>query len=495
MVCKEKKIMKGKKLLLLLAICILALVAIYFVVKAIPDNEDQGKETTTAVTATIPLLTKSGSDVVKIRVINNYGDETYIRNEDTTWSAERDLTAYINDTVLNRMAAYGSEIYGIVKVQESKDNLGLYGLDAPSQTITLTYKDSTEEVFYFGIQNQVTRENYFMIDSAEGVYTVESSLRGYFTFSFQDLIRYVDIDVPTETSELQEMSISYEGGNKWHLIRYDGGSPYDVSGVRAWFLLDLFEHEVAIDTSLLEALQTWFTTVCLDYCEVYTATDEQLKEHGLAAGEEKGHLYYRFTDSASEKATYEDVIEKVWLGNKTEDGEYYYVKPDGRTGIYKMNAEAIDALLVYSEETLLQKYISVVNIDTIKSYSIEMGDVSFEATVSGEGEPDNRKYTHYHNGKALEAKSASSFYSSLISVYAEKGYAAKEKPEGKPVLAITFNRNTENIPVYKVEFYEHSVSYYKVAINGEISYLANARDYKSLVESITNFMASIPYAE
>ena len=206
-------------------------------------------------------------------------------------------------------------------------------------------------------------------------------------------------------------------------------------------------------------------------------------------------MYYRFTDTASENATGEDVIEKIWLGNKTEDGEYYYVKPDGRTGIYKMEAEAIDALLVYNAETLLQKYISVVNIDTIESYSIKMGDMSYEANVIGEGEIDNRKYTHYHNGKALESKSASSFYSSLISVYAEKGYAAKEDPVGKPVLTITFNRNTENIPVYKVEFYEYSVSYYKVAVNGEISYLANARDYKSLVESITNFMAAIPYAE
>lgn len=486
--------MKGKKLLVPLLICVCALIALYFGIKAIPDNSGNEVETTTA-SATIPLITRSGGDVVKVNVVNQYGEETYIRREDTTWAAESDLTAYINDTVINRMASYGSEIYGVVKVQDTLDNLDMYGLDNPAQIITITYSDETAVKLYFGMQNQVTREYYFMTDAVEGVYTVASHMPGYFNFSFSDVIMYIDIDVPSETSELQEMSISYEGSNKWHLIRYEEGSQYDVSGVRAWFLMDLFEHEMAIDTTLLEALQTYFTVVCLNFCEVYSATDEELAACGLTRGEEKGHLYYRFIDETAESVANPEVIEKIWLGNKTEDGEYYYVRPDGRDGIYKMLAENIDALLKYSEETLLQKYISIVNIDTVDSYSIKMGDVSFEANVVGEGGYDNRKYTHYHNGKAIEAKSASSFYTSLISVYAEKGYASKEEPEGEPVLTIVFNRNTDNIPVYKVEFYEYSVSYYKVAINGEISYLANTRDYKTLVEAITNFTASIPYAE
>ncbi len=485
--------MKGKKLLLLLAIVICALVAIYFIVKAIPDTEDPGTETTT-VTATIPLVSKASIDVTKIRVINQYGDETYLRDENLSWTAERDQTSIINDTVLNRMATFGSSIYGITKVQESKNNLSIYGLDDPTQTITITYSDGSEVIFHIGMQNQVTREYYFMTDGVDGIYTVEAILSGYFNFSFNDLIMYADIMIPTETDELQEMSISYDD-NDWHLIRYEEGSPHDVSGTRAWFMLGIFENEVAVDTTYLEAIQTWFTVLGLDFCEVYVATDAQLEEHGLAPGKEKGCLYYRYVDTASEAATGAEYSEKIWLGNKTEDGLYYYVRPDNRDGIYKMLAENIDALLAYEEEMLLQKYISVINIDTVDSYSISMGDINYSASITGVGEVGAKTYTHYHNNKALEVDASKSFYSALIGVYAEKGYIVKEQPTGKPVLTITFNRNTENLPVYKVDFYEHSVSYYKVAVNGELSYLVNARDFKTLNETITSFTADIPYAE
>ena len=160
-----------------------------------------------------------------------------------------------------------------------------------------------------------------------------------------------------------------------------------------------------------------------------------------------------------------------------------------------MLAENIDALLAYEEETLLQKYISVINIDTVDSYSISMGDINYSAGVTGVGEVGARTYTHYHNDKALEVDASKSLYSALIGVYAEKGYIVKEQPTGKPVLTITFNRNTESLPVYEVSFYEYSVSYYKVAVNGELSYLVNARDFKALKETIIGFMTDIPYAE
>ncbi len=494
MVYKEKEIMKGKKLLLLLFITVCALIAIYFIVKAIPDTKDPGSETTTAVTASIPLVSKAGIDVMKIRVVNQYGDETYLKDENMVWVAQRDQTAIINDTVLNRMALFGSNIYGITKVQESKDNLSIYGLDAPAQTITITYSDGSEVIFYIGMQNQVTREYYFMVENLDGVYTVETVLPGYFNFSFSDLIMYADIMIPKGTDELLEMSIAYED-NDWHLIRYEEGSPHDVSGTRAWFMLGVFENEVAVDTTYLEAIQTWFTSLELNVCEVYTATDVQLEEHGLVPGKEKGCLYYSWNDTVSAAATGKEYSEKIWLGNKTEDGLYYYVRPDDRDGIYKMLAENIDALLAYEEEMLLQKYISVINIDTVDSYSISMGDINYSASVTGVGDAGAKTYTHYHNNKALEGAASKSFYAALIGVYAEKGYIVKEQPTGKPVLTITFNRNTEELPVYEVAFYEHSVSYYKVAVNGELSYLVNARDYKTLNETITSFMANIPYAE
>ncbi|MBQ9765541.1 MAG: DUF4340 domain-containing protein [Lachnospiraceae bacterium] len=487
--------MKNKKFLLLMAIVVCALVAGYFIVKAIPSNDNTTGETTSTDTTeaakpTIPLIEENYENVVKIRLINEYGDEIYFKNEEGTWVSDRDLTAYLNPEILNRMAIYGSSLFGITKVEDGENNLALFGLDNPAYTVTLTYNDDKTVTFNIGDKNLVTEEYYFMREGLEGVYTVTKAFPGYYNFGFEDIRMYEDIRIPTETPQLQEMAIGY-GDQKWHIKRFDEGSVHDVSGVRAWFMLDLFEHETAIDTTNLEALQTWFTVLGLDICDIYKATAEQLETYGLADGKEKGYLYYRFADADDTNIEYE---EKIWLGNKTEDGEYYYVKPDGRSGVYRMLAKNIDALLVYEEEDLLQKYISVINIDTIESYSIKSKDLSYEATVQKTGTNDAPVYRHYNNGKILDKAAAGSFYADLIGIYAEKGYVAKEDATGEEVLKITFNRNTEIMPVYEVTFYEYSVSYYTVAVNGQVSYLINARDFKSLQETITAFVANIPYS-
>ena len=144
---------------------------------------------------------------------------------------------------------------------------------------------------------------------------------------------------------------------------------------------------------------------------------------------------------------------------------------------------------------MLQKYISVVNIGTIDSIEINMGDISYRSVVKNEGPADVPAYYHYHNDKKINKEKGSEFFTTLIGIYAEKALLKKEQPSGKELLSITFNRNTDIIPVYEVTFYEYSVNYSQGAINGEVSYLANTRDYKALVEAITSFMSNIPYAE
>ena len=186
---------------------------------------------------------------------------------------------------------------------------------------------------------------------------------------------------------------------------------------------------------------------------------------------------------------------KLWLGNPTEDGMYYYVQPADRDGIYMIEAEFIDPLLANTNEDLLQKYVSVVNIGTVDSIEIKMGDISYRSVVKNEGTADAPAYYHYHNDKKINKEKGSEFFTTLIGIYAEKALLKKEQPSGKELLRITFNRNTDIIPVYEVSFYEYSVNYYKVAINGEVSYLANTRDYKALVEAITSFVNNIPYAQ
>lgn len=493
MVHKEKEIMKNKKGLLLLAVCLIVLLAVYFIAKGVSDRR-AGNDETTPADSTITLTDIPADDIAGIKIVNSYGNLEFTRDDSGSWVVPDADEAILTQIMINNMAKYGGSITSEVQVEAKTENLETYKLDNPQYTVTLIQYDNSETVFHIGMKNQVTGEFYVCVDGVEGVYTVPSNFAGYYNFELKELLTYEDIYTVDKTAYLKEMAVEY-GDEAWHIKRFDDSSIYDVSGVRAWFMVGLYENEVAIDTSKLEAIQTEFTGLELVGCEAYSASEEELEARGIGMSNPKGSIYYYYEEKIENSTDVNAGSVKVWLGNKTEDGLYYYARPDGRKGIYLMDAAAIDTILSNKAEDLLQKYISVVNINTIDSISVKMSGGAYTFKVRAEGEDDSKTYVHYHNDRRLDQAAASSFYTALVGVYAEKGIVRKEQPVGKPVLTITFNRNTAVLPVYEVAFYEYSVSYYKVAINGEISYLVNARDYNVLKETIIAYMDNIPYEE
>lgn len=488
--------MKNKKALILLVICFVVLVGAYFAVTYFSEKANYIEPTTT-VNNTITLYDIPSSEVCEIRVINSYGDTTYYLDENTTWVARGEEEAGLAQTYLLRMAINASKLIVNEKVEETKDNLAKYGLDNPQYTITLKTVNDVEKTFYIGMQNLVTTEFYIHVDGIDGIYTAASNFPGYFNFAVDELYYFMDIINTTETKYLREMAVTYGEDISWHMVRLNFGSEYDVSGMRAWYIDNIFEHEVAVDTSKLEAIQNGFLGLSLYSCKAFSATEEELAEVGLSA-DKRGSLYFYYEECEVMEEVTEDTYTnaiKIWLGYPTEDGRYYYVQPADREGIYLIEAEHIEPLLANTNEDLLQKYVSVVNIGTVDSIDIKMGDISYHSVVKNEGTADVPAYYHYHDGKKINKEKGSEFFTTLIGIYAEKALLEKEQPSGKELLSVTFNRNTDIIPVYEVSFYEYSVNYYKVAINGEVSYLANARDYKALVEAITSFVNNIPYAQ
>ena len=489
--------MKNKKALILLLACLVVLIGAYFVVTYISEKINYVEPETT-VDTTITIYNIPANEVAEIRVINSYGDVVYYPDETGTWVARGHEESGLAQQTLKRMLTNGSRLVALAKVEETKDNLAKYGLDNPRQTITIKKKDNTEEKFYIGMQNQVTTEFYIHVEGVDGIYTVPSSLPGYFNFSVNELYYFKNIDNTTETRFLREMAVEYGADISWHMVRMNEGSDYDVSGMRAWYITNLFEHEVAVDTTLLADIQEAFLDLTLFSCETFVATEAELEEAGLTPGNTRGSLYFYFEEvDVMEEVTEDTYVGsvKIWLGNKKEDGMYYYVQPDGREGIFTIEAKLIEPLLANTTEDLLQKYISIVNIGTLDSIDITMGEVAYHSEVKSEVVNDSTTYYHYHNGKKLQKEAASDLFTTLIGIYAEKALLVREEPSGKELLKITFNRNTEKIPVYEVSFYEYNINYYKVAINGEVSYLANARDYRTLMETITSFVQNIPYAE
>lgn len=487
--------MKNKKVLIILAGLLVVLAGVYFAISILWVDEESGQQETTADTS-VQLLELGPYDIKEIQVDNSYGEKTYVRDDSYTWRVQGDETADIAQTLINKMATNGGALTALAKIADTCDGIAKYGLDDPAISVTLVPYEGDSVSFYIGMQNQVTAEYYMYMEGVEGIFTLATNYPDFFDVDARSIYYFIDIDVTTDISFFDEIEFEL-GDSSWHLIKYEEGNEYDLSGMRAWYLVDLYDKPTAVDTGVLRNVLEPLLEVGLYSCEVFSASEETLEEFGLAEGNCKGCLYYYYTEEEIDEETYIETITtgeaKVWIGNKTEDGLFYYVRPDGRDGIYTMVASYIDGIMEISVEDMLQKYISLINIGTLSSYHVEYRDIDYKANVITEEKDDNVKYYHYNNGKEVE--NGSQLYTALVGIYAEKALLVREKPSGEPLLKITFERNTDVIPVYEVTFYEYSVNYYKVAIDGEISYLVNARDYKSLVETITSFVQNISYVE
>lgn len=485
--------MKNKKLLILLIVLFIVLIGIYFGVTFISKEDGNNLSETTTADNSVQLLNIAPEDVSEIRLVNSYGDKTYFRDENNTWRVRGDEEADIAQSLLNRMATNGGALTAITKVEETSNNLEKYKLDVPGYEISLRQYNGDEHTFYIGMQNQVTSEYYMYVKDVDGIYTVAQNFPGFFNYGQKELYYFIDVLTTSEITYIREISMEY-GDNVWHLIKNDEVNEADLSGMRAWYLTGLYEDDVAADTGVLQGILEQIIEFELYSCEVFSSAEEKLDEVGLAPGKCKGSIYYYFEEVAEGEELNENTVvgsQKIWIGNKTEDDMFYYVRPDGRDGIYLMYASYLDSILAISTESLLQKFVSLINIGILDSYVIEMDGITHETVVKSKKENDTVTYHHYHNGK--EVQNGEGLYIALVDMYAEKALVEKEKPSGEELLKITFNVDSDKIPIYEVAFYEYSVNYYKVAINGEVSYWVNARDYKTLVETISSFIENITY--
>ena len=83
---------------------------------------------------------------------------------------------------------------------EEYDSLSDYGLDTPSNTITVTTADGTITLLA-GNQNEITNSYYMMTGDSDTVYLISTDLNSTFSSAVDDLIAEEE---ETETEEPEE---------------------------------------------------------------------------------------------------------------------------------------------------------------------------------------------------------------------------------------------------------------------------------------------------
>ena len=133
------------------------------------------------------------------------GETLSFTKDGDEWVYDQDTSLDLDEDVVNGMIEKAASLTADDSFDDY-DSLTDYGLDQPSNTITLTTKESTTTL-YLGNQNAMTSQYYLMTGDGETVYAVDNTLSTTFSKTVDSLVKEED----TQTEEPESVSDTEAG--------------------------------------------------------------------------------------------------------------------------------------------------------------------------------------------------------------------------------------------------------------------------------------------
>ncbi len=301
---------KDTKIIILLAV-LLVCVAAYKLTGYYNDKQEK--------TPTIDFVTINQDDIREITW--NYGGIEYtINNETGVWHWTGDEDFPVDEDKANNLAQKFADITATREFSE--DDLSEYGVEESEIKITATLSDGESYKFTIGNKNEVTNENYVMLDGNDNIYMVESSFASAFEKTIDDLLKMEDIPQVTDPNKIQ---IAMGDGTVKEYTKSEDGTWTDGTQT--------------LDEEKVTSLANKFLNLTWERCENYNADDEIKSEKGF------DNPYATVTISGSNDE------EAVLLFAKDEY-EVLYVKLDGSNMIYNVDLSILDSVDIATEDLL-----------------------------------------------------------------------------------------------------------------------------------------------
>ena len=187
--------MKKKRLIVAVIVLILCIGAYAGVRSLHLDEEAQEQEETVYMYQT---------DADGITAFVSGGETLSFTKTDGTWSYDGDSSFAADQTTLSSMASALAQIEAEQALEEP-EALSEYGLDAPSNTITVSTADGTDTL-YIGNENEAAGGYYAKLEGGDTVYLIGTSLPSRFDCTLDSLEETEEETSSEETSSETESS-------------------------------------------------------------------------------------------------------------------------------------------------------------------------------------------------------------------------------------------------------------------------------------------------
>ena len=453
--------------------------------------------------------------------------------KDDSW-VKKDETAFpVNQTTLDS-AASAIETVEADRVLEDVEDLTEYGLDSPSNTVTVDTADGTTK-FNIGDENTSTNQYYISKDDDDStVYVVAADTVSPFMNSLYDYAQGEDF--PTiDSSTVKKVQVS-EDKDSYVLEENSDGATWDVSGDGSSdkesadttaagnvtsglgsFAFDQFVNYNAEDLSQY-GLDKPYATITVDYQEEVendstdstnsgendstasesdsessdsTDTDSSSEDadsaDDKASAEESSADSADSTDASDDSDSSEDskttTVDKqlvIYVGDEAGDGSRY-VTVDNKQ-IYTMSTDTLSAVIDKTPSdlwSLIVNYLSVKNLDQLQvTYGETTNTVNVSRETSTDDDGNEKETTTYQlDGKEIESTTFTTFYNKLINMAGQKRLTEAYTPAADPEMTAVFTDSDKNQTT--VTFYTYDTNYY-AAVVGDKVFLVNKMTVKEM---------------
>lgn len=441
-------------------------------------------------------------DIKSLEFIVDKKEVTFEKKDDS-W-VKKDETAFpVNQTTLDS-AASAIETVEADRVLEDVEDLAEYGLDSPSNTVTVDTADGTTKL-NIGDENTSTNQYYISrADDDSTVYVVAADTVSPFMNSLYDYAQGEDF--PTiDSSTVKKVQVS-EDKDSYVLEENSDGATWDVSGDGSSdkesadttaagnvtsglgsFAFDQFVNYNAEDLSQY-GLDKPYAMITVDYQEEVeddsTDSTESGENDSTASESDSENSDTTDTDSSSEdedsKTTTVDKQLVIYVGDEAGDGSRY-VTVDNKQ-IYTMSTDTLSAVIDKTPSdlwSLIVNYLSVKNLDQLQvTYGETTNTVNVSRETSTDEDGNEKETTTYQlDGEEIESTTFTTFYNKLINMAGQKRLTEAYTPAADPEMTAVFTDSDKNQTT--VTFYTYDTNYY-AAVVGDKVFLVNKMTVKEM---------------
>ena len=441
-------------------------------------------------------------DIKSLEFIVDKKEVTFEKKDDS-W-VKKDETAFpVNQTTLDS-AASAIETVEADRVLEDVENLAEYGLDSPSNTVTVDTADGTTKL-NIGDENTSTNQYYISrADDDSTVYVVAADTVSPFMNSLYDYAQGEDF--PTiDSSTVKKVQVS-EDKDSYVLEENSDGATWDVSGDGSSdkesadttaagnvtsglgsFAFDQFVNYNAEDLSQY-GLDKPYATITVDYQEEMeddgTDSTESGENDSTASESDSENSDTTDTDSSSEdadsKTTTVDKQLVIYVGDEAGDGSRYVTVDDKQ--IYTMSTDTLSAVIDKTPSdlwSLIVNYLSVKNLDQLQvTYGETTNTVNVSRETFTDDDGNEKETTTYQlDGEEIESTTFTTFYNKLINMAGQKRLTEAYTPAADPEMTAVFTDSDKNQTT--VTFYTYDTNYY-AAVVGDKVFLVNKMTVKEM---------------